>query len=297
MSKQLAEEYYAKAKYTASKTGFFDTLFTTQETIFEEAADCFAKAGNHYRLAKMPKEAGDSFCEAADLFKKCKNNMDNIMLQYAVDCYTLLPHNDENFKLIDKYTIDIIVSLELNSNKMDFSKIGKLYESLGDYYPNDISSTRYYNKALEYYDATFNANYTKQTCLNKIATLYVNNQNFNEAVLLYHQIVNLVKSKNIISGFQHLRHLANIFICYIGTGDLVKLKKFIRQCNTEHQDFVTTSEYKSLYVIYSAMELNDIEEFDNQITAFRMSKNPENWKIIAFEYGRKSMDTSDHDFS
>lgn len=296
MSEQLAEEYIAKAKYTASKTGFFDTLFTTQESIFEEASEYYAKAANYYRLSKMWKLAGHAYVDAATLLTKNKNAMDNIMLQYAVNCYLQLPHNDENFELVKESVLKIAETVD-----SDFNKIGKLYESLGDYYINDISLLPYYEKALNYYECMGNnASYSRQSCIGKIALLHVNNKNYAEGGKLYEKLVDLCKSRTIISGYQHLRFLTNVFICYLGCNDTVKVNKFILYCENNHLDFMGSIEFKLLYEIADAIETGNIDKYNEKMIRFIASGQTESWKTQVFDNIKNNFATdgfADFDFS
>lgn len=302
MYKQLADEYILKAKDMALKTGFFDTLFTSQEEIFDDAASLYIKAGNQYKLAKLWKNAGDAFYEASLLLQKNKDIMENVRLQNAAECYSLLPHDDINFELIKLCLINAINILDGQLDNTDFNKIGKLYEILGDYFENSLESVKYYEDSVKYYDACTSSNYTKQQCMIKLAKLYVNNKIYDKGGQLFEQLAELRSNSKImqtstITDYHLITYLTNMLLCKIGYYDIIGLKKCIDKCNVNYPDYIKTPEYESMCSLCDAIEFNNIDKFKRTVEQFP-NNNLEQWKLDILSVAFDSIDCNNvNDFS
>ncbi|KAH9245781.1 hypothetical protein BASA81_016718 [Batrachochytrium salamandrivorans] len=247
----------------------------------DEAADLYGRAGVSFKLAKKWKQSGDAFMQKALTLDKMGERDD------ATSAYL------EAAKSFKKSL------LELLSQKGRFSAAANNQKQIAEIYENDLADMEKamsaYDQAGEWYsgeDSTAQAN----ACMLKVAMFSATLEQYEKAVDLFERVANKSLDNNLTK-WSVREYLFKAGICILCIGDTVRTKTTFDRYISMDNSFGDTREYKLLESLLTAVENEDVEEFQGHIAGFdRLSKLDE-WKVSLLLRIKKKMDQDEVDFT
>ncbi len=264
---------------TESNWETFCDLFLSNEDKARKLIEKYLEMALQYKLDHKWQLAADNYYNAFEkLIEINKNNeaLKNLML--SAECYD---NCDMISKAIDSYKICSELYIKTGDIKKTadiIAKIGKLYETYDKH-----KAVEFYYKAVNYYKSC-NELYGQKTYLEKINQIYLDDENFEDAIKIMKELIILILKQddkyNIMRKYMTTEIYFNILLCYLMI-DIVAYKKGMQQyyeCN----DFYKTMEYKFLEELGDTYEKYDLDEFSKIVSEYKSIKTFKSWQNKCF---------------
>ncbi|KAH6581568.1 hypothetical protein BASA61_008987 [Batrachochytrium salamandrivorans] len=229
----------------------------------DEAADLYGRAGVSFKLAKKWKQSGDAFMQKALTLDKMgeRDDATSAYLEAAKSFKKESPREAVNA---------LEIAVQLLSQKGRFSAAANNQKQIAEIYENDLADMEKamsaYDQAGEWYsgeDSTAQAN----ACMLKVAMFSATLEQYEKAVDLFERVANKSLDNNLTK-WSVREYLFKAGICILCIGSLL-----------------------------TAVENEDVEEFQGHIAGFdRLSKLDE-WKVSLLLRIKKKMDQDEVDFT
>ncbi|XP_014218659.1 alpha-soluble NSF attachment protein [Copidosoma floridanum] len=170
----------AEKKLTSTK-GFFNSLFGSSK--IEEAVEAYQRAANLFKMSKKWNEAGNSFCQAADLNSKAGSRHDAASNYIdAANCYKK-SNAPEAVNCLLK-------AIEIYTDMGRFTMAAKHHQSIAEIYENEAldleRAVQHYEQAADYFRGE-ESNSSANKCLLKVAQYAAQLENYEKAIKIYEQ--------------------------------------------------------------------------------------------------------------
>ncbi|KAH6571785.1 hypothetical protein BASA50_005545 [Batrachochytrium salamandrivorans] len=258
----------------------------------DEAADLYGRAGVSFKLAKKWKQSGDAFMQKALTLDKMgeRDDATSAYLEAAKSFKKESPREAVNA---------LEIAVQLLSQKGRFSAAANNQKQIAEIYENDLADMEKamsaYDQAGEWYsgeDSTAQAN----ACMLKVAMFSATLEQYEKAVDLFERVANKSLDNNLTK-WSVREYLFKAGICILCIGDTVRTKTTFDRYISMDNSFGDTREYKLLESLLTAVENEDVEEFQGHIAGFdRLSKLDE-WKVSLLLRIKKKMDQDEVDFT
>jgi alpha-soluble NSF attachment protein len=287
------EELVKKAKKKLNP-GFFGKMFSSKDSLLEEALSYYESAANGFKIQKNWQKAGECYEECAKI--EIQLSSDSAMNQYkeAAHCFS--------FCDIQRSQKNIDNCIQFCVKKGRYQQAGKLTQEIAHNkevelnYPEAIKK---YQEAAEYYKLdSQNTKSLEQNCLLKVADLMCisgDKNMFENAPQLYEKLgmeyltVPLLKSSAKDLFFKAV-------VCYIAKKDEVTADIKLKQYLSEDPTFDDTREAKLLEnLIKYISDPPDPENYKKEIQSFKKYRDLDKWKLNMFAAGLKKIEMEDED--
>lgn len=269
--KNLLEEAEKKLN---TKSSFFKSLFSSQASGPEDAAETFARAANSFKLAKAWVRAGDAFTRSAAAYQKAGSdysydaasklaeagkmykNGENVTkaveaFEAAVRVYT----DGARFQQAARYTREIA---ELHDGNGDLAAARAAYEAAADLYDGE--------------DAKSNAN----TMRSREAAIAGLMGDYAHAASVFEKIATVALESRLLKyGARDL--LLRAALCHC-VEDQVGAARAIERYREMDPSFKDSREDELLTKIVAAVEESDAEAFTNAVYDFDQISKLDEWK-------------------
>ncbi|KPJ11784.1 Soluble NSF attachment protein [Papilio machaon] len=183
-NEQKAMQLIAEAeKKLSSSKSFLGSLFGGSSKV-EEAVDCYLRAANLFKMAKKWSQAGQAFCNAAQLHLKAGVRHDAATnFVDASNCYKKCDPNEAVSCLLK--------AIEIYTDMGRFTVAAKQHQNIAELYETecvDVSrAMQHYEQAADYFrgeESTSSAN----KCMLKLAQYAAQLEHYDKAIQIYEQI-------------------------------------------------------------------------------------------------------------
>ena len=235
-------------------------------------------AENYYNVFEKLIELGNDNDALKNLLLsgECYENCD--MIYDAIEAYKTCSE-------LSLRTGDIVKTANI------MAKIGKLYELLDKH-----KAIEFYCKAVNYYKACSNF-YGQRTNLEKIYQIYLENENFEDAIKKISDLIELLlkynDKYNVMRKYTMPEIYFNILLCYLVV-DIIAFKKAMQQYY-ECDYFYKTIEYNFLEELGNAYENYNIDKFNKVLSEYQSIKTIKSWQNKCLEKLYKNMDDDNHE--
>ncbi|KAJ3102614.1 hypothetical protein HDU97_000398 [Phlyctochytrium planicorne] len=275
---QLLDQAEKKAKYT----GWFGA------NKLDEAADLYARAANAFKLAKMWKEAGDSFLSQANVLLKM-GEKDEASSAYL--------NASKAFK--KTHPLDAINSLQqavqLLTEKGRFSAAASNQKQIAEIYETDVGDLEKamvaFETAAEWYSGE-DSNAQADACLLKVATFAAQLQRYEDAIAKF-ELVASHSVDNKLTKWSVRDYLFKSGLCILALGDFVRASTSFERYKQMDITFESTREYAFLKGLLEAVEAGDVEAFTGLVVDFDRLTKLDSWKTTLLLTIKKSINEED----
>jgi alpha-soluble NSF attachment protein len=247
-------------------------LFWSDKPDYQDAAEKFNRAGNLFKTVKAWRESGEAFFEAAKCDKMNGEPEEAARkLISAASCFKKI----EPARAIDAFVEAITVFLHAGRFHLAASyekEVAELYESLDD----AKNSMDYYARAAERYSAE-DSKATALGCQLKAGNLAAVVEEYGRAAEIFMEIIQAWAGDEL-KRYSIKDYFTRHGLCLLLSGDLVGAKREIEAYPSIDHNMSSTSEYKLLMGVLSALEENDLEKFDEEVGAFNSVGLLDDWR-------------------
>jgi len=283
----------AHAKLQEPK-GFFENFMCTitgPEGRKEGALEKLQDAIIHFKLAKEWIKAGQAYLKIVSLLPELNASQIKIAMNYAAasHCFLKEPAGEsEGLKALAMAT-------KIYSEEGDWAQATNTQKQIAEYLEahnatNDQIAEAWLKVAdLNEMDSSYAL---RNSCLNKVATIYGIQKKYLEAAEIYDIIgANMVKDEMLKYGARE--PWKNEGLCRLALGDLVHLKKLNDKCLEKLPEYAETREYKLISVLAQRIEEQDVSKFEEEVAKYHKFTPFEQWQLDLLNTLSSNLDVSD----
>lgn len=266
-AEQLVME--AKKKLSASK-GFFSFLFGSTSKI-EDAAECYQKAANLFKMAKKWTDAGNAFCEAAHLYLKTSSPHEAASKYVdAASCYKKAnPHEAINCYL---------KAIEIYTDGGRFIMAAKNHQNIAETYENDLfdleRAIEHYKQASDYFKCEDN-NWSASRCLIKVAQYAAQFESYQDAIHIFEELALLCLHSSLLKTSAK-DYLFCACLCHLCV-DILNTHHALEHYLQMYPAFQDSREYKFLETLMEYLEEQNSDAFTNAVQKYDSVLRLDQW--------------------
>eukprot|EP00008_Paramoeba_atlantica_P012249 CAMPEP_0201475612 /NCGR_PEP_ID=MMETSP0151_2-20130828/999_1 /ASSEMBLY_ACC=CAM_ASM_000257 /TAXON_ID=200890 /ORGANISM="Paramoeba atlantica, Strain 621/1 / CCAP 1560/9" /LENGTH=295 /DNA_ID=CAMNT_0047855745 /DNA_START=124 /DNA_END=1011 /DNA_ORIENTATION=- len=280
---ETARSMIEKGEATEKKFAWFGST-----SKYEEAGECYNKAGNSFKMGKSLKEAGDAYMKASKAYLTAGNKHEaSSNCQHAAKAYRKVSPPDAIKSL--QQTIDYLSDQgRFNVAAKYQQEIAEIYEDNGE---EDIDlAIENYTAAAELFEGE-NQVSSSNKCLLKVAGIHGQKGNYAKAAQLFEKVAeNSLDNSLLVWGCKD--HFFKAGICNLAMADFDSAKAKLEQYCADDSRFASTRECTLLLSLTQACLDGDLQSYTNAIVKFDAISPLDSWKTSILLTVKKSLKES-----
>lgn len=283
-----ASENKARALVEEARGKLKPSLFSFFSNKTEEAAELFEKAAGQFKIAKLWNDAGKTYVEAADTYKKA-GSMNAGLYAEAAKCFTKCSPA-EALK-----TYRIATELYMEENR--FSTAAKMYTTMAELCESDHDlqgAIEAHNQAAECYFTEDSTTCGNQALL-QVAHLSAQMEDYTRSIEIYEQVA-AASIDNKLLQWGAKDHYFRATLCHLALAaisvDLDNAERALEKYKDVYPAFETSRECKFLVAILDAFKNGDVEKFTDVVYEYDNISKLDNWKTAILLAIKKAITSS-----
>jgi len=270
-NEQKAMQLMAEAEKKLQYKGFFSSLFGGSSSRYEDAIECYQRAGNMFKISKNWTKAGRAFCEAANLHFRLESRH-NAATMYvdAANCY-----KKSN---LDEAVSCLLKAIEIYIDMGRFTMAAKHHQSIAEIYetgPNGIDNAiHHYEQAADYFkgeESTSSAN----KCMLKVAQYAAELEDYEKAINIYEQVASASLESSLLK-YSAKEYFFRAALCHLAV-DLLNAQHAIEKYAQQYPAFQDSREYKLVKNLCEHLEDQNIDGYTETIKAYDSISRLDQW--------------------
>ncbi|KAI2798513.1 hypothetical protein RDWZM_009765 [Blomia tropicalis] len=261
------EEAQKKLK---GSTGFLGSIFGGGSKV-DEAIDLYVRAANSFKIAKKWNEAGNAFCEAAQLHLKQANKHDAGTLY--VDASNCFKKVDPNLavRCLER-------TIELYQDMGRFTTAAKHHISIAEIYESDLvdfeKTVLHYQTAADYYSGE-ESKASANRCLLKVAQYSALNGNFAKSAEIYEKVAHSCIESPLLK-YSAKEHFFRAALCHLCI-DFIDCSNALKNYEEAFPRFTDSRECKLITTLISKIEERDLDGFTAAVQDYDSISPLDSW--------------------
>ncbi|KAJ6832439.1 alpha-soluble NSF attachment protein-like [Iris pallida] len=239
---------------------------------YEDAADMYEKAANHFKLGKNWDRAGAVYIKLANCHLKLESKHEAASAYVdAANCYKKISIQEAAQSL--KEAVKLFMEIgRLNMAARYYKELGEIYEQE----QNLEEAVENFERAADLFESeevTTSANQCKQ----KVAQFAAQLEQYPKAIEIFEEIARHSMNNNLLK-YSVKGILLNAGICQLCRGDVVAITNSLERYQELDPTFSGTREYKLLADLAASMDEEDVGKFTDCIKEFDSMTRLDPWK-------------------
>ncbi|CAG9793556.1 unnamed protein product [Diatraea saccharalis] len=259
----------AEKKLSSSKT-FLGSLFGGSSKV-EEAVDCYLRAANLFKMAKKWAQAGNAFCNAAQLHLKAGVRHDAATnFVDASNCYKKCDPNEAVSCLLK--------AIEIYTDMGRFTVAAKQHQNIAELYETECvdlaRAMQHYEQAADYFrgeESTSSAN----KCMLKLAQYAAQLEHYDKAIQIYEQIAKSSLDNSLLK-YSAKEYMFRAALCHLCV-DILNAQHAIEKYCGLYPAFADTREYKLVKELIEHLEEQNVEAFTEAVKTYDSISRLDQW--------------------
>ncbi|XP_053908800.1 alpha-soluble NSF attachment protein isoform X2 [Cuculus canorus] len=254
----------------------------------EEAAECYGRAANMFKMAKNWSAAGNAFCQAAQL---------HLQLQSKHDAATNLVDAGNAFKKADpQEAINCLIrAIEIYTDMGRFTIAAKHHISIAEIYETELvdieKAVAHYEQAADYYRGE-ESNSSANKCLLKVATYAAQLEQYQKALEIYEQVGTSAMDSPLLK-YSAKEHFFRAALCHFCI-DMLNAKLAVQKYEEMFPAFSDSRECK-LVKLLDAHEEQNIDAYTDAVKEFDAISRLDQWLTTMLLRIKKTIQGEDED--
>ncbi|ODV88417.1 hypothetical protein CANCADRAFT_4554 [Tortispora caseinolytica NRRL Y-17796] len=274
MSRAQALLEQANKKYGGgTKGGFLSSIFGSDSSRIEEAADLYVQAANAFRLERKYNDAGLTFEKAAEAqgSSELRDEAANTLVE-AYKCYRQSSAPDAA-RVLGR-------AIQLFTERGQFRRAANYKQDLAALYETELGDLEQavmcYEDAGEWF-AGDGADALANKAFLKAADLAALNENYASALKLYNKVAK-ASIDNPLTKWSLKDYFLKAVICNLANQDVIAAKKALDTYCDMDNGFAATREFGLAKAIIAAVEDGDQDKFTEELKKFDSFSQLDKWK-------------------
>ncbi|XP_014238821.1 alpha-soluble NSF attachment protein isoform X2 [Trichogramma pretiosum] len=237
----------------------------------EEAVESYQRAANLYKMAKNWNNAGNAFCQAANL---------NIKMGGKHDAATNYIDAANCFKKSDtaESVTCFLKAIEIYTDMGRFTMAAKHHQSIAEIYENEAvdleRAVQNYEQAADYFRGE-ESNSSANKCLLKVAQYTAQLENYEKAIQIYEQVAmgSLESSLLKYSAKEYFLRASLCHLCVDVLNAQHALERYKEQCPA----FQDSREYKFIKTLIENLEEQNLEGYTEAVKEYDSISRLDQW--------------------
>ncbi|XP_053908799.1 alpha-soluble NSF attachment protein isoform X1 [Cuculus canorus] len=255
----------------------------------EEAAECYGRAANMFKMAKNWSAAGNAFCQAAQL---------HLQLQSKHDAATNLVDAGNAFKKADpQEAINCLIrAIEIYTDMGRFTIAAKHHISIAEIYETELvdieKAVAHYEQAADYYRGE-ESNSSANKCLLKVATYAAQLEQYQKALEIYEQVGTSAMDSPLLK-YSAKEHFFRAALCHFCI-DMLNAKLAVQKYEEMFPAFSDSRECKLVKKLLDAHEEQNIDAYTDAVKEFDAISRLDQWLTTMLLRIKKTIQGEDED--
>jgi alpha-soluble NSF attachment protein len=231
---------------------------------YDDAADCFSKAGNLLKNAKNWDEAARAYVKAADAQITGKSHTEAVSsLGNAATCFR---------KVAPQEAVGCLErAIGMLTDEGRFSMAAKYHKDIAEICENDLSDNKqaaaHYERAAELYEGEPNSSSSVKPCLVKVAHFAAEGGDYVRGKELFEKLAAICLESRLGS-YGAKEYLLKAGLCTLAEGDVIAAKKALEKYMDMHPAFEREREFTLFSDVTTAVDNYDLELFMKTVTDY-----------------------------
>ncbi|XP_053615588.1 alpha-soluble NSF attachment protein [Plodia interpunctella] len=259
----------AEKKLNSSKS-FLGSLFGGSSKV-EEAVDCYLRAANLFKMAKKWAQAGQAFCNAAQLHLKAGVRHDAATnFVDASNCYKKCDPNEAVSCLLK--------AIEIYTDMGRFTVAAKQHQNIAEMYETECvdlaRAMQHYEQAADYFrgeESTSSAN----KCMLKLAQYAAQLEHYDKAIQIYDQIAKSSLDNSLLK-YSAKEYMFRAALCHLCV-DVLNAQHAIEKYCSLYPAFADTRECKLIKELIEHLEDQNIDAFTEAVKTYDSISRLDQW--------------------
>ncbi|XP_068619563.1 alpha-soluble NSF attachment protein [Battus philenor] len=259
----------AEKKLNSSKS-FLGSLFGGSSKV-EEAVDCYLRAANLFKMAKKWSQAGQAFCNAAQLHLKAGVRHDAATnFVDASNCYKKCDPNEAVSCLLK--------AIEIYTDMGRFTVAAKQHQNIAELYETECvdlaRAMQHYEQAADYFrgeESTSSAN----KCMLKLAQYAAQLEHYDKAIQIYEQIAKSSLDNSLLK-YSAKEYMFRAALCHLCV-DLLNAQHALDKYCGLYPAFADTRECKLLKELIEHLEDQNVDAFTEAVKTYDSISRLDQW--------------------
>ncbi|CAK1593666.1 unnamed protein product [Parnassius mnemosyne] len=270
-NEQKAMQLMAEAeKKLSSSKSFLGSLFGGSSKV-EEAVDCYLRAANLFKMSKKWAQAGQAFCNAAQLHLKAGVRHDAATnFVDASNCYKKCDPNEAVSCLLK--------AIEIYTDMGRFTVAAKQHQNIAELYETECvdlaRAMQHYEQAADYFrgeESTSSAN----KCMLKLAQYAAQLEHYDKAIQIYEQIAKSSLDNSLLK-YSAKEYMFRAALCHLCV-DLLNAQHALDKYVGLYPAFADTREYKLVKELIEHLEDQNVEAFTEAVKTYDSISRLDQW--------------------
>lgn len=270
-NEQKAKQLYAEAeKKLKSSQGFFGSLFGGSSKV-EEACDMYVRAANMFKMAKKWSQAGNAFCEAAQLHLKSGSRHDAATAYVdAGNCFKKVDPNEA--------TSVLLKAVEIYTDMGRFTIAAKHHITIAEIYETEAvdieKAIQHYEQAADYFKGE-ESNSSANKCLLKVAQYAAQLEQYEKAIEIYEKVGQSSLESSLLK-YSAKEHFFRAALCNLCV-DHLNAKHAIQKYEEMFPAFTDSRESKLLKTLMQHVEEQNVDGFTEAVKEYDSISRLDQW--------------------
>jgi len=270
-NEQKAAQYIAEAeKKLASGKTFFGSLFGGATKV-DDAIECYHRAANLYKMSKKWSQAGQAFCEAANLNLKTASRHDAATnFIDAGNCYKKSEPNEAVSCLLK--------AIEIYTDMGRFSIAAKHHQTIAEIYESEVAdldrAVQHYEQAADYFKGE-ESNSSANKCLLKVAQYAAQLENYQKAIQIYEQVATTSLDSSLLK-YSAKEYFFRAALCHLCI-DLLNAQHALQQYENMYPAFQDSRECKLVKVLINHVEEHNVDGYTESVKDYDSISRLDQW--------------------
>ncbi|CAH2054906.1 unnamed protein product, partial [Iphiclides podalirius] len=259
----------AEKKLNSSKS-FLGSLFGGSSKV-EEAVDCYLRAANLFKMGKKWSQAGQAFCNAAQLHLKAGVRHDAATnFVDASNCYKKCDPNEAVSCLLK--------AIEIYTDMGRFTVAAKQHQNIAELYETECvdlaRAMQHYEQAADYFrgeESTSSAN----KCMLKLAQYAAQLEHYDKAIQIYEQIAKSSLDNSLLK-YSAKEYMFRAALCHLCV-DLLNAQHALDKYCALYPAFGDTRECKLVKELIEHLEDQNVEAFTEAVKTYDSISRLDQW--------------------
>lgn len=271
-NEQKAMQLMAEAeKKLNSSKGFFGQLFGSSSSRVEDAIECYQRAANMFKMGKKWNQAGQAFCEAANLHAKSGSRHDAATNYVdASNCYKKTDTNEAVSCLLK--------SIDIYTDMGRFTMAAKHHQTIAEMYENEANdlqrAVQHYEQAADYFkgeESTSSAN----KCMLKVAQYAAQLEDYEKAIQIYEQVAGSCLESSLLK-YSAKEYFFRAALCHLSV-DILNAQHALEKYSQQYPAFQDSREYKLVKTLCEQLEEQNIDGFTETVKEYDSISRLDQW--------------------